>query len=826
MKLLSLHIDNFGKFSDYDLDFKEGLNQIIKENGWGKSTLTAFIKVMFYGFDNSNKRDALENEKKHYKPWNNGLYGGSLTFESNNKKYTIYRTFQTKDRDDTFKLIDADTHLESSDYTSDIGKEIFSIDSDSFKKTLCIYENSCATQSTGDIEAMLGSDVSDTEDVNKYDGIMQNITDKLNALSPTRKTGELYKRKDVIENTKAKLNEIPKLEESIAETLSMIDKQKQINKELYDKKEDIQNKIKKTNRYNKAAGVLKQFDIFTSQKCDKQKAYENKQNEYGKMPDINEVMSYIKLADSILASHNKLQSMALSAGELARLDELAKLLRTITHDELKTEIHDIRQFEEIAREIDSLTERIKTYDADNPIEPVQKPSEYIYKLGYTIGLLIFLFGLFLPLFIVFRGLLMIGGFAFAAVCSYYYHKCLDKYNKYLEALDDKEQIAVDMKNHLEYLKTNYVYVQDDILDWYKYRNLEYHDKAAPYELAELDKKLTELEELKKQKSEYDEEFVQSNIENDFERFKQFITEYECEVGSSEDDISIYEPEKVVNFINEASAYLYQIKQNIEILNHLRSEYEAALKNLSGFENANPDLEQYRQMFKSVYNKDSVINAYGNILENDTEDSAEIVNINELNAMLDKVIADIDKCREMTEDYNKRLNSYQEHLDELSQLQLQLEDLQEEYDVLLANYKNLKLTKDFLNQARISFSMKYQAPVSKKFKEYIDICSLRDDNTSADYSMDVYNNLLKKEYGQEREVRFLSSGSKDIAGLCMRLAFIDAMYEGKAPFIIFDDPMVNMDSESIEGASRLIAMLSKRYQIIYFTCHNSRLISNI
>lgn len=57
MKLVSLHIDNFGKFNNFDLDFNDGLNQFVKDNGWGKSTLTAFIKVMFYGFDNSAKRD-------------------------------------------------------------------------------------------------------------------------------------------------------------------------------------------------------------------------------------------------------------------------------------------------------------------------------------------------------------------------------------------------------------------------------------------------------------------------------------------------------------------------------------------------------------------------------------------------------------------------------------------------------------------------------------------------------------------------------------------------------------------------------------------------
>ena len=58
----------------------------------------------------------------------------------------------------------------------------------------------------------------------------------------------------------------------------------------------------------------------------------------------------------------------------------------------------------------------------------------------------------------------------------------------------------------------------------------------------------------------------------------------------------------------------------------------------------------------------------------------------------------------------------------------------------------------------------------KFKEYFDIVS---DNTDSNmYSFDIHNNLLKNEAGQYREIRFLSPGCKDLAGICMRFAFID------------------------------------------------------
>ena len=37
MKLISCHIENFGKLRNFDYDFSSGLSEILQENGWGKS---------------------------------------------------------------------------------------------------------------------------------------------------------------------------------------------------------------------------------------------------------------------------------------------------------------------------------------------------------------------------------------------------------------------------------------------------------------------------------------------------------------------------------------------------------------------------------------------------------------------------------------------------------------------------------------------------------------------------------------------------------------------------------------------------------------------
>ena len=47
------------------------------------------------------------------------------------------------------------------------------------------------------------------------------------------------------------------------------------------------------------------------------------------------------------------------------------------------------------------------------------------------------------------------------------------------------------------------------------------------------------------------------------------------------------------------------------------------------------------------------------------------------------------------------------------------------------------------------------------------------------------------------------------------------YEGEKPFLILDDPFVNLDDEKQAAGMQLLASVAQEYQVIYFTCHTSR-----
>lgn len=170
MKLLRCHVDNFGKLSNYDYSFVDGLNVIQEHNGFGKSTLAAFIKAMFYGFPRIGKRSITENERKKYSPWQGGSYGGSLDFEFEGISYRVRRTFGDKASKDTYSLRDLKNHRESSRFSENLGEELFQLDAESFMRSVYMSQGrETDTLATTSMQTKLSNLVDNTDDLNNYD---------------------------------------------------------------------------------------------------------------------------------------------------------------------------------------------------------------------------------------------------------------------------------------------------------------------------------------------------------------------------------------------------------------------------------------------------------------------------------------------------------------------------------------------------------------------------------------------------------------------------------------------------------------------------------
>ena len=179
MKLLECHIDNFGRLSDFDYQFAPGLTVIRQPNGFGKSTLAAFIKAMLYGFPRTGSRSIAGNERKKYLPWQGGTYGGSLDFEFQGVRYRVWRTFGKTAAKDRFALRDLTNRCDSQRFSEALGEELFQLDAESFMRSVYLSQTQKPeTAATTSIQTKLGDLVDNTDDLNNYDSAMARLREK------------------------------------------------------------------------------------------------------------------------------------------------------------------------------------------------------------------------------------------------------------------------------------------------------------------------------------------------------------------------------------------------------------------------------------------------------------------------------------------------------------------------------------------------------------------------------------------------------------------------------------------------------------------------
>lgn len=166
---------------------------------------------------------------------------------------------------------------------------------------------------------------------------------------------------------------------------------------------------------------------------------------------------------------------------------------------------------------------------------------------------------------------------------------------------------------------------------------------------------------------------------------------------------------------------------------------------------------------------------------------------------------------------EQLEAVEEQKRQIEEYEKRLEFLKSEKQEKERKLSIWRQTSEYLQKAKESFATKYRTPMEKGLEKYAGY--LTDENIS--FHIDANLELKKREKGALRNLFYYSQGWQDLFGICMRLALADAMYPSEKPFLILDDPFVNMDEEKTKGGMRLLEETSREYQILYFTCHESR-----
>ena len=237
MRFIECYVENFGKLQDFKYEFNSGLNVVHGDNGYGKTTLTSFIKCMLYGMDDTKRQDLAENDRKHYMPWQGGRCGGSLTIEESRRLYRIERSFALKASEDSFALYDLVSGRASEDFSSAIGEEILGIDRDGFERTLFLSERRLSGKNDNkSISAKLSELVGCDGDIGGVDAAIKRLEDRRKYYKKTGGRGLIDELSTKISVCSSEIAALERAKESTREIEILLSEQKRELSELEQKR--------------------------------------------------------------------------------------------------------------------------------------------------------------------------------------------------------------------------------------------------------------------------------------------------------------------------------------------------------------------------------------------------------------------------------------------------------------------------------------------------------------------------------------------------------------------------------------------------------------
>ena len=124
----------------------------------------------------------------------------------------------------------------------------------------------------------------------------------------------------------------------------------------------------------------------------------------------------------------------------------------------------------------------------------------------------------------------------------------------------------------------------------------------------------------------------------------------------------------------------------------------------------------------------------------------------------------------------------------------------------------------LSRAKDNLSNSYVGKIERRFEYYAD--TLMGDGLG-DVMVDKDLHLYIDEKGAAREVGSFSAGTIECIVLCMRLALVDALFGEEKPFLIFDEPFVNLDDKHTKRAREMLDQIARNQQVVYLVCNTSR-----
>ena len=852
MRLLSCYIEGYGQIKQKDYIFDEGITSVFGENGAGKSTLASFIKAMFYGLKGYKTGSTEFCDREHFYPFDGGMFGGNITFEWQGKKYKIERYFGEKNASgDSVKVYVGGE--ETDELGEDIGRSVFGVDEASFLRTLFITSEDIEIKSTSSINAKLGSFLQGMDGAEDLDGALKSLEVARKNYQADRKSKtatelipqteremealriKIVNAKEIQDGLDAKYEALAGLKGEIESLTKQIVAAQEENKRRA-QLEHYQSLIKNVSymetalaeihvRYPKGLPSEAQVGEI-NERLMKERALQAKTEsvEFS----IKDEEKLVRLQESfrqgipseevlfgierdITALSNLQTELRLEEGK-APSEKERKLLQKFAHacpaKEAMTAIAaKVEGYKKAKREYEETPSILSASSSTG-----KKTSAKAYIFGALLALVLCVLGGVLcalenalpgGVLLALGGVLLFGdGFLYLNKKSTAQVATMSATNpekvqkeRALREVEDSIKAAImpygyHSGNGLVY---DFAEMQKDVEDYWAYMQAEEAKKAVilqkqAQKQATMDgltvffrgyglsgEFIKALSDLRKMVGEYydllERKTLMGNskkaldderVENraQIEAFKQKYALSELRINDILEDVRESERLRIEMEKNKAQAMAYKAEKGLS----------------DGAQGEEVDLLSLHALLDQKQNERSALEL--------------------------QIQADETEVERLDEDENR------------------LQEAEERLANFKRKHKLLKGAYDLLLQADGRLKDRYVKPILDDFLGY---AKLLEEALGEKVVMTKNFEIKFERNGKERSERHLSAGQKSICALCFRLALIKNMYQDNTPFLVLDDPFVALDKAHMVKVKELLSVLSKKMQMLYFTCHDSRTI---
>ena len=865
MRILRLHVENFGKLQNVDLMPSKGLTVLHHENGWGKTTLAVFIKAMLYGLPATSKRSLDENERKKYTPWQGGAFGGSIEFETEKGRFRAERFFGAKEANDTFALYNLATNKPSNAYSAALGEELFGIDADGFERSTYLSQRSLVgSKDNNSISAKLGNLLDDVGDIGNYDVALAALDKRRSYYVKSGNRGAIAELEQERLSRQAELERCLRVDEAMREQEDQLDTLTTELLAVQKTSEETRARLAQAGLARERAALLEQKNKMLSE-LSALSTRRTQAEEFfrGIIPSAAELAESERLYEGINNLRIKLENIPSEPHESELLDRLRHIFANGVpsdryleqleqeNDELRRAVARLEALKNV-KDSDPNNERFASgtpsqEQLDHAFETISQAQKLQKKIDETAhatipqksgnllplsccllipGIVAVLLG-FLPalaalatLCFALGGLLTVGGAVLLGLAI------AGKKRQQRAANDAQEQIRAWQAQRAQAVAgvkaflNGYRMPTDDM-----HRSLtELSVLASQYnENKQQQRRLREeMNALASRREEltarilgrlspfFDKLSKKEDFRAELDRLQKAVTRYR-ELEETES--------RRINDREQTEAALDELKN--QLLPFLRRyDPSGRMRARECLETISARLAEQRRLAAEFSRKERELKAF--IAEKKLDEQTDLADVEELDRLSEEekeLQARLGELHTQRATLKSAINRLAVDADRIPELEAEIAHLTTRIVEAKANAETVKNTAKFLEEAKNALSTRYLGGMQTSLQSFLNDLA---GGEAPESLMDTSFEVRLREGGQTRTMESFSRGWRDAVEFCVRLSLTNALYEdSEKPFLLLDDPFVNLDDTRLAAARRLLEKLSKEYQILYLVCHSKR-----